>query len=287
MSMSNKTIQELKEEDNRIKIMNNQKNYGTLYSRCIGTLQAKGKYIFPLDNDDLFFDEYLFNIITKEAEEGSFDIVEFRGASREIYDLPPNEFINTNYSNHQHGLILYQPELSLYPRKRGKKYGVYDCFLWAKCIRSEPYKDTINYLGKKIYSEKIIWGEDLITSFILFRVAKSFKFIGKYGIFRYLSISTSTYKTKMELIDFARITYLFVILKFTQNNFSDKKYVSFRTLDFLNTFKKTHPGYNNLIYLRKVILFILDNNYISISDKNKIKLAFEELLSSLKMENIY
>ena len=27
---------------------------GILYTRCIGTLAAKGKYIFPLDNDDLF-----------------------------------------------------------------------------------------------------------------------------------------------------------------------------------------------------------------------------------------
>jgi len=205
-----KTILDLQKEDNRIECINNKKNMGTLYSRCIGTLKAKGKYIFPLDNDDLFFDEGLFDTITKEAENGNFDIVEFRGASREVYDLPPNKFVNTNYSNHQHGLILYQPELGLYARKRGKKYGVYDCFLWAKCIRNDIYKKTINYIGKNI-SHKIIWGEDLITSFVLFRVAKSFKFIGKYGIFRYLNLSTSTYHTKQKLIDFSKIIYLYII----------------------------------------------------------------------------
>ena len=29
----------------------------TVYSRSIGVLQAKGKYIFPLDNDDMLFDD--------------------------------------------------------------------------------------------------------------------------------------------------------------------------------------------------------------------------------------
>ena len=138
-----KIIKKLQKDDKRIECINNKKNKGTLYSRCVGTLKAKGKYIFPLDNDDLFFDENLFYIITNEAENGNFDIVEFRGASREIYDQPPSQFKNTNYSNHQHGLILYQPQLGQYPIKRGNRYGVYDCFLWAKCIRTEIYKSTI------------------------------------------------------------------------------------------------------------------------------------------------
>ena len=36
---------------------------GTLYTRCIGSLSAKGKYIYPLDNDDMFLDrDILYNI---------------------------------------------------------------------------------------------------------------------------------------------------------------------------------------------------------------------------------
>ena len=141
---TNKAIKELIREDQRIQCINNKRNMGTLYSRCIGTLNSKGKYIFPLDNDDYFFDEGLFHIITNEAEIGNFDIVEFRGASREIYHLPPNNFQNTNYSNHQNGLILYQPELGQYSTKRGNQFGIFDCFLWGKCIRNEVYKTTIN-----------------------------------------------------------------------------------------------------------------------------------------------
>ena len=278
-----KIIDDIKKEDKRIESINNKKNMGTLYSRCIGTLKAKGKYIFPLDNDDFFFDESLFSTITNEAEKGNFDIIEFKGASRVNYDLPPNSFQDTNYSNHKHGLILYQPELSLYSRKRGNQFGVYDCFLWAKCIRNEVYKTTINLIGKNIYKRKIIWGEDLITSFVLFRVAKSFKFIGIYGIFRYLNINTATYHTSESLVVFSKIIYLYIILKFTENSYKDKKYVFFRAFGFINSFKTINLSKRNKIYLKEIVKLILDNDYISVSDKNKIKSAFLDLKYSNKL----
>ena len=41
---------------------------GILYSRCIGVLSAKGKYIVPLDHDDFFFDDDVFEFIYEEIE---------------------------------------------------------------------------------------------------------------------------------------------------------------------------------------------------------------------------
>ena len=60
---SDKTLQianEIKLSDSRIRIINNKKNMGILYSRSIGVLGAKGEFILCLDNDDIFYDEYLF-----------------------------------------------------------------------------------------------------------------------------------------------------------------------------------------------------------------------------------
>jgi len=51
---SKEIIEQLQRRDLRISLLNNKKNMGTLYSRSVGTLVAKGSYIFPLDNDDLF-----------------------------------------------------------------------------------------------------------------------------------------------------------------------------------------------------------------------------------------
>jgi hypothetical protein len=112
---------------------------------------------------------------------------------------------------------------------------------------------------------------------VLFKVAKSFKFIGKYGIFRLLNLSTATYHTNESLIVLSKIIYLYVILKFTENTFIDKKYLTIRAIGFLRSFKKLTLDKYIQDYLKKVIRKILNNNYVSISDKNKIKSAFFSL----------
>ena len=70
-------IKDLQINDGRIILLENKENRGIFYTRCIGTLNSKGKYIFPLDNDDLFFDESILDSIANEAITGNFDIVEF------------------------------------------------------------------------------------------------------------------------------------------------------------------------------------------------------------------
>ena len=68
-------INELVKEDKGIKILNNRKNMGTLYSRNIGVLNSKAKYVMNLDNDDLFFDDNVFDTIYKEGELNNFEII--------------------------------------------------------------------------------------------------------------------------------------------------------------------------------------------------------------------
>ena len=59
--------EKIQREDNRIKIIKNQKNMGVLYSRSIGVLSSKGKWLFTLDNDDLFLnDDILDSIFNKK-----------------------------------------------------------------------------------------------------------------------------------------------------------------------------------------------------------------------------
>ena len=94
-------VNELMQKDSRINIINNKKNMGILYSRSIGALISKGKYIFCLDNDDLFYDENLFGYIFDFAENRDYDIVEFKSFNvqkysyclkfSEIYESPFNQ----------------------------------------------------------------------------------------------------------------------------------------------------------------------------------------------------
>ena len=55
-------------------MIENTKNKGIFYSRSIGTLKSTGRYIFPLDNDDLFFDEGTIDFIVNESINGPYDI---------------------------------------------------------------------------------------------------------------------------------------------------------------------------------------------------------------------
>ena len=59
---------------------------GALYSRNIGILNAKGKYIMNLDNDDLFMDSEVFTDIYNEAQETNFDIIGFRAIEANNYE---------------------------------------------------------------------------------------------------------------------------------------------------------------------------------------------------------
>ena len=74
---TSKIVKKSIKEDQRIKVIYNHKNMGTLYSRSIAALIAKGKYIFSLDNDDLYFDEDLLDIIYKRAKKEKIDVIEF------------------------------------------------------------------------------------------------------------------------------------------------------------------------------------------------------------------
>ena len=112
-------IEELQKEDPRIKIINNKKNMGIFYSRNIGALSAKGKFIFPLDNDDMFLDKDILTTISNIAKEGNFDIVEFKGIQikRMKNDTLITKIKNIQYANYKLNLVLFQPELSAFPIK--------------------------------------------------------------------------------------------------------------------------------------------------------------------------
>jgi glycosyltransferase involved in cell wall biosynthesis len=269
-------IDNLQAADERIILLENMVNKGIFYSRCIGTLKSKGKYIFPLDNDDLFFSEFVLDTVVKKAKKGKYDIIEFMYS--EYYNLyrPPSVLISTEYGNHTHNLVLKQPELGQFPRKKNNIYGVYDSFIWGKCINSEIYKKSINKIGSRLYSKYILRGEDFIITFVLFRLAESFKFISTYGIFRFKNILTATYQSSRELFLLSRIIYLDVILKFTDNNFEDKMYVVYFSNFFLPIMNEEYNNLNNenKIYFKKVFGKLVNNKYIKKRHKRKFVYYF-------------
>ena len=166
-----KIMEQLANEDSRIKIIKNNKNSGTLYSRCIGVLNAKGKYIFPLDNDDILLIGDLFSILYNEIEKSDVDIINYR--SLNIWSV--NDFFEKKnvdiIRDHKINYIMYQPKLSY----------TYRCIIWSQMLKIEVYKKVINLYGDRIHNF-INFFEDCVINNIIYQVARSAKFLLKFGL---------------------------------------------------------------------------------------------------------
>ena len=70
-------IQNYMKNDKRIKLIKNDENRRILYSKSIGVLNSKGKYIIELDQDDVFIEDDAFNILYEESEKYKIDVLNF------------------------------------------------------------------------------------------------------------------------------------------------------------------------------------------------------------------
>ena len=270
----------LQEEDPRIKIINNKKNMGILYSRSIGALSAKGKYIFPIDNDDMFLGEEIFSSITFIADKGNFDIVEFKGMqTRQKGNKIFNKLEDTNWGNHKLNLVLFQPELGDYSLRASKKmgdYDKYDVYLWNKCIKTKIYQEALDKMGEDRYSRFMLAHEDVVGVFFLFNTAQSFKFVGKYGIFHIQSEQTAFGKTTQIVHDLKHIYLLDVVLEFSHNTNEHRKLIpniliKVLKLKFLKEIVKSE--YNDKLIKSILDKVVKSGNYSGVYKNEIIKIG--------------
>ena len=272
-----KIMKKLKKADNRIKIISNTKNMGTLYSRCIGGLNAKGKYIFSLDPDDVFMDEDVLTSITKIAEKDNYDIVEFKAFTIPNY-YPELHYIRHNFFNfHPSNLVLHQPELGIFPISRKKSYFFpNDYSIWGKCIKTKIYKSSVRALGEKRYSIYDCFAEDILMVFIMFNMANSFIFVNRYGIFHLLTRSTYSRILPSNHKMFCEIFLMDIILEFLKQYY--KNFAVLKSFDVLNKIGRYRLNKKNKEYLKSILIKILDCKYIKDYYKNEMKRRYRRII---------
>ena len=272
---TSKVIQRLAKNDKRIKIINNKKNLGTLYSRCIGTLISKGKYIFPLDNDDMLFEEDIFDYLYKVTKEFNYDIIGFRSVNAKSYSEKIRRMKDSSLYIYPNNLLVLQPELSTWLISIKGKYKLHDVTLWGKIIKENIYKKAINLLGIKRYSSYMSWAEDTSMNYIIFNVAESFKFISKYGILHLISFSTASYTQPINNKLFGDLFLTEIIFDFSKRNI-DKKYSASSALNIMNNFRQYRKTINNynLQYFKNIIIKLLSSDFICKTDKYKLEKSF-------------
>ena len=268
-------LETLQQEDPRIKIIKNQKNMGTLYSRSIGALSAKGKYIFPLDNGDMFLDYDVFSTIYNVANKDSFDIVEFKCINvGGLGSLENNRLLDVMFTYHKVNLVLTQPELGyfpLQPRNQTGEIHMEDNYLWDKCIKTEVYQKALNLYGEQRYSRFVILNEDLIIVILLFNVAESFKFIGKYGLLNVPNSGGS--RGSQATINLYEMYVLDTLIDFSKEFKENKKIIVNYTIKLLGReqLNETLNNEENKKLFKSMLDRIYDCKLISEEDKEEIK----------------
>ena len=269
-------IENIKKYDKRIKIINNQKNMGTLYSRSIGSLAAKGKYIFALDNDDIFFNENLFENIYHIVDINDFDIVEFKSFNIPNYHPNINQIGEGYHTNHKSNLTLKQPNLGVFPISKNKRFYPNDYFIWGKCIKSHIYKRAVNTLGFERYSKYNIWTEDISIVIIIFNIAESYIFLNIYGILHLISKSTTSYKISRNHRIISKIYLLDILIDHLKNDYQSKIYAVY----LVNTIKRNEIrvlNYKQKLFFKSVLQKIINCRYITKKNKSEIDRLNQEI----------
>jgi glycosyltransferase involved in cell wall biosynthesis len=228
-------LKEIAKNDSRIKIVNNDKNYGLLYSRAMGILKTTGEYIFNVDPDDLLNGnnvlEYLYNIAIKLR----VDIINFGYLYGNKFDLKCSNFRK----------ILRQPTLF---EKAFNSYDhiVNDFLLWNKLVKRKLMFKAYESFKCRIFSEKWNYGEDTIWSIFINKYAKSMICINKI-IYIYNSNIDSLMKNQFNIIRIKdkfkhEEMYRKILIKK-----KEKKYIIANIKEFINDF----IIYNNTFSLMK------------------------------------
>jgi glycosyltransferase involved in cell wall biosynthesis len=278
-------LQQFQKEENRIRIINNKVNMGTLYTRSIATLSAKGRYIFPMDIDDMFLDQDVFSVITNIAYKGNFDIIIFNS----VYtDLKPDVYtaeVGPTYfdRNHKPNLVLFQPDLGYYniaPSENLEEMYLNDELLHGKLVKTKVYKKALNKLGKERYSRFMISGEDNLACNIIYNTAKTAKFIAKYG-YLYVNNEESASRKQNNNIIVARgpLYVLDALIDFSLDLPKNKKVlVNYIIILFKNEYLKDvlSGNYDNKLF-NSCLDRILNCKYISDELKNEIRIRGKNL----------
>ena len=259
-------LKKLSKEDPRIKIINNDRNHGLLYTRAMGILNSTGKYLMNLDPDDELKGKNSLEYLYKIARTTNVDFLCF------AYNFKNN--IVTKCSNYYK--ILKQPKLfsSLF----NKNNKINDFLIWNKLIKRELLLKAYQVFKKTIYHDKWNYHEDNIWSLLIYKYAKSMICIKKV-IYIYKShedslmhkrIKNSIIETKNYIYK-EKMIYKLLNKDLKINNYINKYYHSFLRINKKIQILKKNKKFKNKFFntLNKCMKLKLCSYYLN-SSINKL-----------------
>lgn len=283
-------LKKLQNEDNRIKIINLHKNFGTYHSRVEGILNSKGKYIFHLDPDDMILNPFLFEILYYYYLKYNLDIIEFtvfyqKEEENILYYPTEHEY------NHNHNFskkIIYQPELSniIYYKPQSKNYSSVICrTIWNKLYKKNLLLKAIYYIGKDYYEKYyIVIVEDTLLNIINFHFANNYTNINILGYLYNIRESSITHLEEVNEVLIKKSVSFFLyyqlLYRYIKEYDKDRNYL-YHDLILFGLYILNLKKYNVKFFLKKaqqMFMELVNDKKISNEFKEYINLHYQLLL---------
>jgi glycosyltransferase involved in cell wall biosynthesis len=277
---SSKVIHKYMEKDKRIKLIENNVNRKIFYSKSIGALNSKGKYIIELDQDDMFISDKAFDIIYNESEKYNLDLLSFGFISgKNIFKKLTEKKCKYKKNNI---IIENQPKI---------KYSMFKTItglLWGHLIKADLYKKILYHLWPIIINYKIIFQEDYLILFFIAIYAKNHTKIVDKLLFHFINNKSASdkYENNLEyylsLIFSGHIFYDYYIDYYSYDIQILMNYIYFLSKHFKEA-QKYYPSLLNFLF-RKII----SNNDLALKTKKKLIKFFkiQENYDSYNYRNI-
>ena len=260
-----KVIEENKKKDERIILLKQKVNKGTLISRNIGVLLSKGEYLILPDTDDILSENILFECYSI-AKKNDYEMIRFNMYSDKKF---PFSIISENLKS-----TIYQPELSTYLIYGYGYKKIVDGIISNKFIKTESFLKTLKKINNYFLNNKMIYFEDGLINFALHRNVKSLyllKKIGYYYIYNKDSVS--------RFLDISSyIKCFFIFMKYIYENTNDNQYekdmISYLIILYIDDIRIIANLKNNYEFIsicEQIIYQIYNNKLISKGSKNKLR----------------
>ena len=269
-----KILEEYQKKDKRIKIIKIKRNKGTFFARNIGVLYSQAKYIILPDPDDIISKD-IINSCLYYAEKYNFEIIRY-------HSYKGNKKL-IKYDNKM-SKPIYQPELQTYLFYVNKELKRVDFYINNKMITKKLFIKALNLLNNFYLNLYMTIQEDQLMIFILYKTAKSFYYLKKYGYYHKLnSISVCNNKFKLTHM---RIRYYFIYIKLVyeySKNIKIEKDIANYLFASLNSKIKiekelSSSPFNNDFYFYYDIINTLLNCKFIFKDNKILLLKFKKII---------
>ena len=260
-------IKNLQKFDERIILIKNNENKGTLISRNEGVLKSKGEYLIFPDPDDLLSIDALKFCYFKAKEE-NYDIIRFNlyyGNKKDILKVVNR--IKTNK--------IFQPQLSFYNFYSEGYLEQTDYIISNKCIKRELFIKSINFINNYYLIQNMIIYEDGLINFMLYKFAKSLYHSKKISYYYIQNNQSITVNLKKDMKKTIKNCYLYLkfIFENTKNNKFEKTiaFCIFKNVNLeISDIKNYKSITDNFNFYYNILNLYFKSKFLPFSIKKKI-----------------